>query len=181
MPSKSSWERSVSTACSLTRPQPGLCRPVWGHTLQQACLCRQVPQDPWGSASRLLVHAENQTSRATQTKLRAIAFCLKVCQGAIKQYVFPADQHRSPHGSVIVGDLLIPLTTAKFVYKCESPSRPGAFVPKHWLAQNCRRNRPWEETVSCTHLWNGCFRGFFHFLTYCMLNYPEGKLLGGYV
>lgn len=41
------------------------------------------------------------------------------------------------------------------------------------------RNRPWEERANCTHLLNGCFPGLFHFIAYCVLNYPEGKRQGG--
>lgn len=72
----------------------------------------------------------NQTWRAMQRKLRAITLCPRVCQGAMKKYLLPADQHRSPYGSAIADVLLIPLTIAKFGYKCESPSQTGGFVPR---------------------------------------------------
>ena len=120
--SKYGQERAASTACSAWRQRGLVQAGVTGFL---------------GSASRLLVHAENQTSRATQTKLWVMTPCLKACQGAIKKYVFPAEQHRSSRGCVVTGDLLPPLTTAKSGYKRGSPSQPGAFGPRHWLAQNC--------------------------------------------
>lgn len=147
-PFKEQWQRG----CGLSLPLAGPC--LGAAWAVQTCpwapgVLLKVLRDPWAQHPR---SRPMGTLRAMQAMLQVISLCLRVCQGAISRYLCPCRPAQAPHGRVIAGALLRPGATAKLGCRRESPSQPGARVPRHWLALSCRRSRPWEEAGSCTHL-----------------------------